>query len=53
MYDAILLEVICECVFDCFACIFFAAVGVEEFEFISGLPFDHCEPKFKNFEDRI
>ena len=53
MYNAFFLEVSCKGVLDCFACIFFAAVSVKEFELMSGLAFYHCEPTFKNFEDSV
>ena len=53
MYNAFFEEIRCKCVFDRFAGVFFTAVGVKEFEFVSGLTFNHCEPAFKNSEDSI
>ncbi len=42
-----------EGILDCFAGVFFTAVGVEEFELVTGLAFDHCEPVFEKFEDSV
>jgi len=53
VYNAFFEEIRCEGVLDRFAGVFFAAVGVKEFEFVSGLTFNHCEPAFKNSEDSI
>ena len=53
MYNAFFEEICCKGVFDRFASVFFTAVGVKEFEFVSGLTFNHCEPAFKNSKDSI
>jgi hypothetical protein len=43
----------CKGVFNGLTGVFFATIGVEEFELVAGLPFRHSKPLFEDLEDGV